>query len=334
MTTHLISYVHSGLSLICEIAPSFSPLKIYIPWGGAVPECVDGAEIIASYPPEGLKPDVDMEPILNECFSWANEQGETSRREIIKTGHINPTSDESLRHIKTILARRISSDTSERNVKIKWHMLLHLANRLEENRKEANRMLEDLKKKPSPLVNNADLTEKTMYPLESLTGIDVEFFLSDRNTEQLLRAWHGLFNSYITDDDLLLTVDRHIFEHLSREWDVLCSDNSIQKSGIISFECPLLKRADNNDRELSNKTAIVDNILNIAGSDIKNEDKISALSDLAAAVESKYQAEPGDDRILFSIFYFQPMEISKNIEKDIFLKFFSGKILILAEINA
>ncbi len=334
MTTHLISYAHSGLSQIREIAPYFSPLKIYVPWGGTVPEHADGTEIIASYPPEELKPDADMESILNECFNWANEQGETSRREIIKTGHINPTSDESLRHIKTILTSRISSDTRERDIIIKWHMLLHLANRLEENRKEANRMLEGLNKKPSPLLNNADLTEKTKYPLENLTGIDTELLLSDSNTKQLLKAWYGLFKSYIEKGDFLLTLDRHTFEHLFQEWDLLDSSNSLKTPGIISFKMPIVKRPAGNNAESIKKITISDDIRNILTSDIKQEDKIVSLKKLTAEFESMFQAKTEDNQILFSILLFQSPENCEGTKNDPFLNFLSGRALIFAEIKA
>ena len=149
MTLHLISYVFSGLSIIDNITPCFSPVKIYIPWGETLPEYRDSREIITSYPPENLKPDADFNGLLDECFRWAYEQGEKSRKEIIKTGHTNPTSNESLRHIKNILSNRISN-TSEQEMILRWHMLLHLANRLEKNRHDANQMLEKLKRKPSP----------------------------------------------------------------------------------------------------------------------------------------------------------------------------------------
>lgn len=333
MKTHLISYVQSGLSLTDEITQIFSPLNIYIPWGGTAPLYNDNEKINTLYPPEELKPAAEIDMLLNECFNWAYEQGEKSRKEIIKTGRINPTSNESLRRIRSILASRTAADTSEKDMIIRWHMLLHLANRLDENRKEANMMLEGLKKKPSPLLNNADLTEKTKYPLENLTGIDADLLLSDKSTRQLLTAWYGLFNTYIEKGDLLLTVDRHIFEHLLQEGDLLYSSNSLRPQAIISFKIPVLKSPGNRDAESENKITVGDDIGNIAGSDKKYEDKISALSELAEKPGKSGQLKPGDSHILISLLYFPPLDRSGDVEVNIYKSLLPDRALMLAEID-
>lgn len=328
MTIHLISYTNSNLSLIDEITPCFSPVKIYVPWGGAVPEYAGNSEITTLNPPEEFKPEADFNMLLDECFNWAYEQSEKSRKEIIKTGHIDPTSNESLRHIKSIISNRIS-DSSQKDMVVRWHMLLHLAGRLEQNRSEANRMLENLNKKPSPLLHNADLTENTQYPLENLRGIDSEFFINDTNIKMLLRAWHGLFNSLIDNDDLLLTVDRRIFDHLSDEWDILNNNSGLKNPGIITFKCPMLKRVDIKSTEIT----IGDDIRNIAKSESTPEDKIIALKKVTSEFESAFQSESVDNHILFSLQLFQPAENPEEVIKDPVLKFLSERTLIFAEKN-
>ena len=328
MTIHLLSYTHSGSSLIDKITPCFSPLKIYVPWGGAIPEYADDSDLIVSYPPEELKPDADFNSLLNECFSWAYEQEEKSRKEIIKTGQTSPTSNESLRHIKTILSKKIS-DTSEKDMVLRWHMLLHLANRLEESRNDANRMLESLKKKPSPLMNNADLTENTQYPLESLRTINPDFFINDTNLRLLLRAWHGLFNSLIDRNDMLLCLDRRIFDHLSDEWDIVSNNSNKKNPGTIFFKSPLF-----NDKEKSvHNITISDDIEKIVKSNVKQEDKIKALKKLTSDFEARFREDISEKQILFSILFFQPPETPELIEKEPFLEFLSGRVLIFPEIH-
>jgi len=310
--------------MLSGITPCFSPLKIYIPWGGTVPEYVNDEDITASYPPEEYKPEADFNALLDECFNWAYEQGEKSRKEIIKTGHINPTSNESLRHIKTTLANRIS-DTSQKDMILRWHMLLHLANRLEENRNDANRMLENLKKQPSPLMNNADLTESTQYPLESLRAIAPESFLNDTNMKQLLRAWYGLFSGMIDRDDMLLIIDRRIFDCLSDECNIL--GNNLKNPEIVSFKSPLFEAADIRDKKIT----IADNICDVMSSDLKQEDRITALKKLTAGFESEFQSASMDRYIHYSMFFSRPSEPD---QKDSFIDFFSGRAIILAEIDA
>ncbi len=325
MTIHLISYNHSGLSLLNEITPCFSPLKIYVPWGGTVPEYVDNREIIASYPPEDYKPEADFDRLLDECFNWAYEQGEKSRKEIIKTGHTSPTSNESLRHIKTILTSSIS-DSSERDMILRWHMLLHLANRLEENRSDANRMLENLKKYPSPLLDNADLTENTRYPLENLREMTPEAFINDANIKQLLKAWHGLFNSLTDKGDILLTIDRPVFDCLSEECNIY--NNDLSAPEIVSFKSPLFKRSDINSAEIT----LGNDVHNIVSSNMEQADKIAALKKLTTEFETMYQASPMEKHINFSIFFFRSPE--KPEEKESFIRFLSGRAIIFAQINA
>ena len=328
MTIHLISYANTDLPFIDEIIPCFSPVKIYVPWGGTFPEYIESSEIITLYPPEELKPETDFNMLLDECFKWAYEQSEKSRKEIIKTGHTNPTSNESLRHIKTILSNRIS-DTSEKDMILRWHMLLHLAIRLEENRNDANRMLENLNKKPSPLLHNADLTENTRYPLENLRGIDSDFFINDTNIKMLLGAWYGLFNSLIHNGDMLLTIDRRIFDHLSDEWDNLNNNSDLKNPAIISFKCPMFKSADIKIREIT----IGDYIQNIVKSEETPEDKIIALKKLTSEFESMFQAESEHNHILFSLLLFRPAEKSEEVINAPVLKFLSGRALIFAEKN-
>jgi hypothetical protein len=329
MTIHLISYTHSGLSFLDEITPCFSPVKIYIPWGGTVPGCTDNRDIITVYPPEEYKPEADLNALLGECYGWAYEQGEKSRKEIIKTGHTVPTSNESLRHIKTVLASRIS-DTSEKDTILRWHMLLHLANRLEENRADANKMIENLKKKPSPLLDNADLTESTRYPLENLRGIDSDSFINDAIVKLLVRAWHGLFNSMIDKGDMLLTFDRHIFDHLSAEWDIYNDIHHLKNPGVVSFKSPLFKRS---NIKIEGLTIGID-IRNIVVSDLKLDDKIVTLAKLTAGFESMFKKVTMDSHILFSILLFQAPENPEWVRNYPLLEFLSGRALVFAETHA
>ncbi len=331
MTTHLISYTHSRLSLLKAIIPYFSPLKLYIPWGGTVPEVVDDRDITASFPPEGLRPETDINQLLNEYLNWAYEQGEKSRREIVKAGYTNPASSESMRRIRTILTSRIS-DTSEKDINLKWHMLLHLKKRFEEQRHDANSMLEGLKNRPSPLLNNADLTERTKYPFENLTEISQESLLSNDNIKLLLRAWHGLFSSLIDEKDLLMTIDRRIIDRISEAWDISCGNSGQKQAGIVTFKGPFLKKTGMGVQYLRDIT-IGDNIRNIVISNMTQGEKISALTNLAKEFESIYQYEFTNNYILFSIIIFQSYVKSREIITDSFLKFLSGRTLLFAEIN-
>ncbi len=320
MTIHLLSYAGPGLSFPEKITPCFSPLKSYIPWGGTFPQFTD-SRITTYFPPEELKPEADFNLILDECFNWASEQGEKSRREIIKTGHMLPVSSESLRHIKTVISNRLT-DTSEKDRVIRWHMLLLLADRIEANRADANELLEGLKKSPSPLLNNADLTENTKYPLETLTGIDPDSFLTDTNIMRLLQAWYGLFGSLIPDSEPLLITDRRIYEYLLDECEGM--ESSLENREAITFKCPVFEDNTQRDDYAGN------NICDILMSDKSWQDKLTEINAVSDDFQKKYQSEISAGYILYSIFLFQT---PVKPEAGSFFKFISGRPLVFAELN-
>ena len=185
-------------------------------------------------------------------------------------------------------------------------------------------MLESLRTKPSPLFHNADLTEETLYPFKSLQVINPDFFINEANLKQLIRAWYGLFGSQIGDHDILLTVDKPIFDHLSDEWDNLNNNGLPEKTGII---CPFLK----DKTKDSNNINISGDIGNIMASDIKPEDKIAALKKVASDFQSVFSDDATENHIIFSIRFFTPPEDAGHIKNDPFLKFLSGRFLVLAE---
>ena len=291
-----------------------------------MPQYTD-SRITPFYPPEELKPDADFTQILDECFNWASEQGEKSRREIIKTGHTMPISNESLRHIKTIISNRIT-DTSEKDRVLRWHMLLHLAERIEQNRVDANEMIDGLKKSPSPLLNNADITENTKYPLESLTGLDPDSFLSDSNIRLLLQAWLGLFESLIPDAEPLLITDRRIYEYLNEKCEGLCS--SLENNDVVTFKSPLFNESMKNDVSAS-ENLIGDDICSILISDKSRQEKIEEIKKVTDDFQSEYQSENSAGYILYSILL---VKMPEKPENDPFINFLAKRSLIFAELKA
>jgi hypothetical protein len=319
MATHLLSFVYSDMAVNREIIRFLSPVRAYLPWGAHPPEYADDTEIIISYPPKELRPTVDINLILGECYNWAYERGEKSRNEIIKTSS-GPVSDESLTSIRNILAGRALTDASEKDMTIRWHLLLQLADRFEVHRKEANRMIEAIRKRRSPLFNHADLTDRTIYPLETIEGMNTESFVSDNNVRQLLKAWHSLFGGYIGDDDILFIIDRSVFNYLLNEYEVFSNNIDLKNDKIFTFKIPLLQEnGPNEDAE--------EDILTIF-SEIRSKEQPSRVMDLLARHEYKHYIGPHDKHILFTALY-----IDKDmICGDPLLSLFSNKIITHAEI--
>jgi hypothetical protein len=321
MTTHLLSFVYSDLALDREIIRHISPVRIYIPWGVQRHEYIDDTEIQVLYPPEELRPAEDINIMLDECYRWAKEQGEKNRNEICKTANSVPVSDESIHSIKTIISGRASAArVSDKEMTIRWHMLLHLADRFEGQRKEANRMLETLRKRRSPLFNHADLTDKTLYPFETLKGMDAEAFVKDSNLRQLLKAWHGLFGGYTGDGDMLLSIDRTVFDYLLNECECFCNNNNLYSPMVFSFKAPLFKEKG----ELDNAGEDIRTLL----SEIRSKEALSVVMDVLKGYESRHCTGPNTCHILFTALYMD----ADTVNNDPFLMLFSDRIIIHAEI--
>ena len=131
MGNYLISYNDSELPLVKDLIPVFSPIEICLPWGKEKPGIVDERSIKALYPAEDLKPDISFGDTLNDCLNWLEEQGEKSRVELVKAGAGKVSSEESLYQIRNLLAGREPDVPTEKNFTNRWHLLIHLAGRIE-----------------------------------------------------------------------------------------------------------------------------------------------------------------------------------------------------------
>ncbi|MBN1904427.1 MAG: hypothetical protein JW927_04950 [Deltaproteobacteria bacterium] len=299
----------------------FSPLRVYLPWGAHRPDYKDDGEIIFSYPPEWLKPGLDINSMLDEYYSLARELGEKSRNEIIKRANSAPLSDESIKNIKAALMGKSSTGTTnEKEQIIRWHMLLHLADRFKKERNEAERMIEALRKRQSPLLNNADLGDNDIYPLETLAGMDAEAFINEGNLRQLLRAWHALFGEYTNEGELFLVLNRSVFTFLCDEYKNLCMDKGLQLPVITSCKIPLIQVQKDKSDTLDKIRAIF--------SSLKPGDNPSDITDLFAGYEDRYCADKKAPHIHICVLYMK-IDLIKN---DALLSMFSGKVIALAEL--
>jgi hypothetical protein len=319
MITHLLSFVYSGLTLDREIIRRLSPVRVYFPWGIHPPEYTDDTEIIILYPPEELRPTVDITLLLDEYYNWANERGEKNRNEAIKISS-GPASDESIHSIRAIISGRASEGVPEKDMAIRWHILLHLRDKFEGQRKEVNRMIEVIRNRKSPLFNHADLTDKTLYPFETLKGVETESFVKDSNLRQLLKAWHGLFGGNTGYGDLLLILDRPVFDYLLSECEHLFNNNTLKTPLVFSVKAPIFQEKENDDARDDIRTIF---------SEIRNKEQPSGVMDLLKGFEFRHCTLQNDRHILFTALY-----IDKDMVKnDPFLRLFSDRIIVLAEIN-
>ena len=319
MKAHLLSFNYSDLSIFKEIFRCFSPVRVYIPWGANFPDCKND-EIIVSYPPEGLMPGINIKNLLNEYYSLAQELGEKSHNKVISRGNSASASDESIRSIMASLRGRSSTERNERDRIIRCHMLLHLADRFEKERNEAEKMIVALRKRKSPLLNIAELNDNAIYPFETLAGMDAETFINDVNLRQLLTAWHTIFGEYICEGDLLLFMKRSVFTLLCDGYKYLGVDKGLQLPSIISCKIPLIQVQ-------NDKSDVLEEIVAIFSA-LKSGGNSSGLTDLLSGYDAGHCTVKGMPYIHISMLY---MNIDL-VKKDTLLSMFSGRILVFAVI--
>jgi hypothetical protein len=185
-------------------------------------------------PPSKLKPEEDFKSLLSEYKTWIKQHRDKSSADFLKVSReMGPDEDSSweirkaLRKEAPAFGRSFSRKPLRRvqNIQeapqaMKWHIILHLARNIEDERREADSMLIELKDKGSPL--EGLLGEEDAKNL--LT--DLNPFESDLQTplysmDLILEAWFALFGGYLKGDELLLTFSRHIMDYTSKAWDAM-----------------------------------------------------------------------------------------------------------------
>ncbi|MBW2067232.1 MAG: hypothetical protein JRJ03_20190, partial [Deltaproteobacteria bacterium] len=132
----------------------FDSITICVPWYGEPPgfaRHINGISI--KYPPESLHPGEGFLSLLSEYRNWINQHADRSTLDFLKASRDREADEETTWDIRRSL-RRIGGGKETlpaENIPLRWHMILHLARELEEQREEADQVLKRLKHRKSPL---------------------------------------------------------------------------------------------------------------------------------------------------------------------------------------
>jgi hypothetical protein len=197
----------------------FGPLKICQPWYMVRPVSFSEEGVIQILnPPLELKPSIDFEKRLSEYRTWIriNQKQGIDALLAFSRGRLKPA--EAVWDIRGNLRSKQSADVIPCEERIlKWNLMLHLAQEIEDQEREADRLLTDLRKKSSPLKVLLEEGGDFVHPLKDLPQFDKE--PSRRSIDQVLEAWISLFEGHIEGDDLLLTFSEEIIQHLEEKWE-------------------------------------------------------------------------------------------------------------------
>jgi len=162
------------------------------------------------FPPESLKPKDDFKRLLSEYQGWMLENRGNKSPRSFPSGE---TGDETWAIRKAIRdAEKDADDPGLKNT-LKWHLVLHLARNLEEERGSAQDLLQRAAETQSPLAEAMEKDEEIPDMFEDLPLSATYPYVTDRHLGLILEAWFGLFGSLIESDSELLTLDRQVFAY-------------------------------------------------------------------------------------------------------------------------
>jgi len=201
-----------------KILAVFSQLTICQPWfmDGPVPEAESEgySSIHITRPAESLKPERDFKRLLSEYRLWIRQNRDKGYTAFLNAIREAGFSEDNPWEIRKMI-RQTGKDTpvSKENNALKWHLILHLAREFEENRREEEEMLSQVKQQKSPLAQALGEEAPFKGLFEDLTQSEKSLFVDKHHLGQVVKAWVGLFGDHLQDHELLITLDRHVMEY-------------------------------------------------------------------------------------------------------------------------
>lgn len=241
-TTLIFPPLGLGRQMLERVSFLFGPPGVCLPWYMNLP--VENGENTAQTtfsilrPPEDLKPPEDFPKLLQEYLVWMKDHSHRSARSFLSAAKELRETEDTQWELQKMIREGPTINTLEqkRNEGLKWHLILHLAARLEQERQEAEDALRQSMQQGPPLKEALgegadvpdfmdDLAPSLLHP-----GFEQDLF------EDICEAWLGLFGELIQEGTILVTFDEEIHTFVSTLFEEALSQlNSIQKLPRASF---------------------------------------------------------------------------------------------------
>lgn len=235
-----ILFPHSYLpgSARDRILSSFGSITVCQPWymGSAAGTESNDGRITIVRPPEELKPPEDFRELLSEYRLWMNQnQGYTP----LPTGGGEDATWEIRRALRQT-GKGVREPVEEQA--LKWHLVLHLERKLEEDRTSAYEMLLRVKEERSPLAEALGEANPSHGLFDDLPLSDSHPPIGERHLSHVLGAWFGLFGRSIPDDGSFLTIAPEVLSYAAELFGTGLSEPS-REEGASSFRTIHLPRS-------------------------------------------------------------------------------------------
>ncbi len=215
----LFPHTDLGKSDLERVLAHFAPLTIYRPWFMEGPvsgtESADASLVRVQRPPEGLRPDRGFIRLLSEYQLWMRQNPDKGYATFLSVTLKKAPSEDTPWEIRQML-RQMGEGPDEFSQKntLKWHLTLHLARQLEEDRTAVEEGLKRLRRQGSPLAGAIEEGASPGSLFQDLPGTETTSLVEEHHIGQVLEAWFGLFGGYLTDQVTLLTLNKYVMQYV------------------------------------------------------------------------------------------------------------------------
>jgi hypothetical protein len=326
-------------SEIKKILPLFGPLRMFTPWFMKPPSLesinLDSDTVDIKYPPKEMKPAEDIKPFLLEYSRWIQDNQDKGYTEFLKADQEAGLSENTTWGIRRMIRGGKGGNRPGYEI-LRWHLILHLAQDMEDQRREADRMLASLKKKGILFKGIIEDSDNLQNLVKDLPSFESDFFVPEKHLKHIFEAWFALFGAYLRENDLLLTFNRHFMEYADELWKQSGNKNQIDRIWSLRFEFPdfshlpledlyeIKRISSGNDKVRELK----DLLLNFGDDPIHSLPK---LGNLTANLEESYPREKTENTLKIMIKYLPPSPDDGHHESERPFAYLENRILILVE---
>ena len=334
-------FPHSRLpeSEIKKILPMFGPLRMFNPWFMKPPSLesinLENNTVDIKYPPMEMKPGDDFRALLLEFSHWIQYNQDKGYTEFLKAGQKAGLSENTTWEIRRMIRGGKGEDGPSYET-LRWHLILHLAQDMEDQRREADRMLASLKEKGILFNGIIEESDDVQNLVEDLPSFDSDFFVPKQHMMRIFEAWFALFGVYLRENDLLLTFDRHSMDYADELWKQPGNENPADGLWSLQFDFPDFSHLPFEDLNEMRRTSSGDEtvgkwqdlLINLGDDPIHSFPKLEKLT---ANLEKSYPCEKTKNTLKITIKYLPRFPDAEHHGSGSPFAYLENRTLILVE---
>ncbi|MGD8228578.1 MAG: hypothetical protein PVI20_12425 [Desulfobacteraceae bacterium] len=338
-----ILFPHAALPepTVKKILSFLGPLTIFQPWFMERPIFGsgenEGTAVQVLRPPDNLKPEKGFMTRLSEYRHWIEQNSDRGYTDFLQVNQENGLTENTTWEIRQMI-RRGGRQTSapQEDPALKWHLILHLAQDVEDQKLEADEALKTLKEKDVPLKGIVEESEDMESLLGDLSPFESEPIGNEYRLRQILEAWVALFGGYLKENDFLVTPSRQVMGYVTDLWKEFQNEDQGEGLPSIRFRFPDLSKHSLEDLTEIKETRLNDEKIgklktHLIAPEKKWANNLSKLEVLARELEASCPWEISENVLNILVTYLPAIPQTDQDKMDRVLKHLSHKTIILVE---